>query len=425
VSWAKRDTETSAIAWTLTVKRAVDDNANLDLKEFDKTLAQKLATDEHLKIDSDRLASIAGKTAVDISGVGGSETTKLWERQVWVLTSLAKPAATTPDSGLIEDRKVTSRPATPSLFLVLSVAGPLNLRTQMNQTLSAVLATLEITDPDEAIKQRREAMANGAALLKRLADTEHKVDISLSAQPWFLMTRKDKPVGFMKVVQAKSRQAGPEGYEVTTWAMTQASDDKAMLYKRYQFVSAIGDLERWSEQLQVGSGKDSEVFIQSGTMDDRIADRKQQKPIWMINCDCGTDKKTKSQRKALGDVKGIYLPYAFGVLLPKVVDLKEPKSYLFATYVARTNDFDMRTFTVVGPSKTTVGGKEVAAVKILDKASEEDDPVEMWVNADGELLRIQGADGLVIEQSNHEAVLRRNANADSIITQMAKWALPR
>jgi hypothetical protein len=251
------------------------------------------------------------------------------------------------------------------------------------------------------------------------------VQITVTPESWFLMSLKDKPVGFMKVVQAQPHQTGLAGYEVTTWAMSQVPGDKPRLYKRYLFASASGDLEHWGEQLQVGSGKDSSVFVQSGMMADMVADRGQKKPVRMIKCDLGTDQKTKSQRKILGDVKGIYLPYAYGELLPKVVDLKQPKSYLFATYAPGSNDFDMRTFTVVGPSKITMAGKEVDAVKIVDKKSEDAEPVQMWVNPDGDLLRIQSDVGLVIEQSTHEAVLRRNATTDSIITQMAKWAQSR
>jgi hypothetical protein len=392
----------------------MDANEKLDLKEFDESLAQKLKAEERLKIDSDKVVTLAGKPAVDISGEGGSETTKLWERQVWVLVSLARPGA-----------GPGSRPAAPSLFLVLTVAGPLNLKAQMGQTMSAVLATLEVTDPDEAIKQRKEAMANGEALLQKFSDEKHKVQITLTPENWFLMSLKDKPIGFMKVVQSQSRQAGMEGYEVTTWAMSQVPGDKPRLYKRYLFVSPTGDLERWGEQLQVGSGKDSSVFVQGGTMADMIADRNQKKPVRMIKCDVGDDQRTKSQRKILGDVKGIYLPYAYGVLLPRVVDLKQPRLYLFATYAADKNDFDMRTFTVAGPSKITMAGKEVDAVKISDKASEDAEPVQMWVDPEGDLLRIQSDDGLLIEKSTHEAVLRRNEKAGSIITQMAKWAQPR
>jgi hypothetical protein len=251
------------------------------------------------------------------------------------------------------------------------------------------------------------------------------VQISLSADNWFLMRLKNEPVGFVRVVQSQSRQPGLEGYEVTTWLMRQVASDKPQLYKRYAFVSGAGNLERWGEQLQVGSGKDSSVFVQSGMMADMIADRNQKKPVRMIKCDLGTDVKTKSQRKILGEVKGIYLPYAYGVLLPKVVDLKQPKSYLFATYAAASNDFDMRTFTVFGPAKVTVAGKEVDAVKIIDKPSEDADPVEMWVDSEGDLLLAQNADGSVIERATHEAVLRRTATADTIISQMAKWAQPR
>lgn len=423
VSWAKRDADTGAIAWSLKVTRDTDPNEKLDLKEFDKRLAQKLAVDEHLKVDSDKLVKVAGKPAVDISGVGGSETSKLWERQVWVLMSLARPGF--PPGTTMPNEGGTLPASTPSLFLVLSMTGPLNLKAQMDQTLSAVLGTLVVTDPDEAIKQLKEAKENGAALLERLSDEKHKVQIALSPESWFLMSIKDKPLGFLKVAQTQSRQPGMEGYEVTTWLMRQVPNETPQLYKRNTFVSGAGSLEHWAEQLQVGSGKDSSVFVQNGMMGDMIADRRQLKPVRMIKCDVGTDTKTKAQRKDLGEVKGIYLPYAYGVLLPKVVDLKQPKSYLFATYVAASNDFDMRTFTVVGPSKVTVAGKEVDAVKITDKPSQDAEPVDMWVNSDGELLRVQNADGSVIERATHEAVLRRNPTADTIITQMAKWTQPR
>ena len=103
----------------------------------------------------------------------------------------------------------------------------------------------------------------------------------------------------------------------------------------------------------------------------------------------------------------IYLPQALGQLLPRLIDLDKPAAYAFAVYSSETNSFDMRTFTVLGTDRIAVGNRHVQAVKATDQAAAGAEAATLWLDTDGNLLRMQTADGMTMTPASRDAVLRR------------------
>ena len=100
----------------------------------------------------------------------------------------------------------------------------------------------------------------------------------------------------------------------------------------------------------------------------------------------------------------------------RLVDLTRPAKYAFASYASLENNFDMRTFAVIGTEKIATVRGEVQAVRATDQAAANAEPATLWLGPDGKLLRMKSADGLVMNASARGAVLRRYPKAGAVVS---------
>ena len=382
VSWVKRDVGTGAIAWTLSVQRAVDRQKKIDLKPYGQALAEKLRREEKFKVESVDVVPVAGKGAIHLRGQF-TVIVKLWQRQVWIL-------------------------AEPGRFLILTVTGQIPDKEKLNSLCDAVLATLQLIDPKKEFAERKARVERGEKLLASL--NNKKVTAVLDAQSrWYLFRLKDDYVGFMKVSEKAARRNNSVGVEISKWIMFKFPEDDARLMKRTLFAAGGASVEIWSEHLQVGEGDRSVWRVEKGIRQDEL--------IVCTVSECGRERVRKK-----GVPQKIYLARATGDLLPRLVDLKKPQSYAFARYTSESNAFEMRTFAVVGPEKITVGGRRVDAIRATDQSSPTADAASLWLDAEGRLLRMQTEQDLSVQRSTRAAVLRRFANAERLILELDKFA---
>lgn len=390
VTWSKRDEKTGAVAWTLTVQKAGESNKSIDLKPYSEVLAKKLSANDDYKIESVELGLLADKGTIHFRGLTGGAA-KLWQRQAWVL-------------------------ARPGEFLIFAITGPRDSKEQLDKLFQAVVGTLELSDPQKATEERKQNIARGKDLLGALKDQQLGRALGAETQ-WFLLQLKGEDIGFMAQVEMANRRDGADGCEVRSWVMMQLPKDKPRILRRLLFTTADRSFEKWVEKLDVGSGKEMTNISEEGI-----------KQAEMIVCNITAEGKTQPQRKklpqdlvpqkfSLGDY---YLPRAMGVLLPRLVDLSKPAAYSFAIYNTQVNNFDMRTFTIVGAEKITLNQARVDAVKATDQAAPDVEPAELWLSAKGLLLRMTTSDGLVMEATSRAAILERFPKAEEIAKEVGK-----
>ena len=382
MSWVYRDEKTGAIAWTLRVVQAATAAEKIDLVPYSKALADKLRSDENFQVDSVEVAPLAGKAAMHFRGVVGGEL-RLWQRQVWVLTG-------------------------PGHFLIFRVFGPVDLKERLDAMCEAVVNTLQLTDPESARKERKENLARGQDLLD--AVTETKISEALHREPqWFLLSLKDKEVGFVRVVESAVPYKGIDGYMVKTWTMVEIPKEPLRLLRREMFTTGDRKLERWLDRWQNGSGRKGELTengAESGLTQENL-----------IVCNTDIEGRIKTVKKEVPT--GVaYLSRAMEMLLPRLADLKKSAAYSFATYTSALNAFDMATFTVIGPESITVKGQKQEAIRAANRMAEDAEPANVWLTEKGELLRMESADGLTMESATPEAVRKRFPKADAIVKQL-------
>ncbi len=373
VSWVRRDAQTGAILWTLTVAQAIEGNQSIDLEPYAQALASRLRAEENYNIESVELQPVAGKQAIHYTGQ--MTTIRLWRKQVWILTE-------------------------PQRFLIVMITGPVTIQPQLEAVCGEVLDTLQWFDPAEAQRRHREALKRGQDFLAAL--NEEKLRAAIDDKPeWFLLQMDGHDVGFRCVKALLAQQENQTGYLIKMWVLLDLPKAGYRSLRHEMFVTPTRQFEHWKKRLAIGRESQANVITESGL-----------KQHEMIVCDVSMADRTQTHKKAVP--MELYLPQAIGMLLPRLVDLKIPASYAFATYNTERNDFDKRTFTVLGAETITLVGRSVEAIAAMDTPTANAAPAKLWLAKDGRLLRMQTEDGLVMEASTSSAITRRFAEAQRL-----------
>ena len=139
----------------------------------------------------------------------------------------------------------------------------------------------------------------------------------------------------------------------------------------------------------------------------------------MIVCNIAQGANSHTRKKKVP--RDIYLPRAIAWQIFRLIDLTKPAKYSFAAYASRENNFDMRTFAVIGPEKIETSHGEVQAVRATDQAAADAEAATVRVSPKGLLLRMKSPDGLVINASTRAAVLKCYPGAEAVISGAAEW----
>ncbi len=374
--WVKRDVRTGAIAWQLTIRKETGDTKDVTMAALANELAASLRKQPGIRVEKAAEATVAGKPGVETAVIHGT-TGQRYQHELWAQRGKGE-------------------------FLVLSISGALGLRTEMDELLGLVAGTWQIMDPREQAELRKENLQRGGDLLAGI--TPAKLAAALAGEvQWFLYRRGESDIGFMRVTCKQSGSGQDQGAEVSTLAKLSLPDGQSVVINRVMFSSASRSTEHWTEDAQfLRGGKVIRRMSESGTCDGGL-----------IACTVVSDGKSATRKKALEPATArCYLPRALAILLPKLVDLSKPAAYGFAGYTTSANDFDLRTFTVVGPAKAAAGAQSPPAVEATDQLAADAAPAAMELASDGALLRMTTDAGIVMERSTRSAVLRRFPDAE-------------
>ncbi|MFP3938423.1 MAG: hypothetical protein ACLFVW_08790 [Phycisphaerae bacterium] len=382
VSWQKRDPGTGAIAWTLGIAEAAEESEPQDLNRYSRQLQEKLKAQQRFKVDSSRIGSVADRPAIHLKGIttGGL---RLWQRQVWVQVQ-------------------------PDRFLVFVVSGPETKKDHLDDLTDAVLKTLRVEDPSEAIQRRRKSLQRGEKLLDSITPEKLKQALGDVEPRWYLVRMQDRTVGFMWQKASAGKWEDTEGYVVHNVLLIRLPDDQTRRMWRRMFVSSDRGEEHWRQRLEFGGDEQSFTVVEQGLKHDSQ----------LVTTLRNGEQRQSHDREIPAHVEGIYLPEAIGAMLPRFPDLSQPTTYGFARYDARSNTFEMRQFTVKDSQDVTISGKSVEAVVAADQPSMDAEATELLLDEDGNLLRMTTAEGLVMELSSDAKVTRQFPQARSMVRKM-------
>jgi hypothetical protein len=102
-----------------------------------------------------------------------------------------------------------------------------------------------------------------------------------------------------------------------------------------------------------------------------------------------------------------YVPQAMGFLLPRLVPLNEPKTYMFASWVTEAREVMSRYLDVGREQNVTLGGKKQLAVPVKDRFGLEGSVTTHWVTLDGTYLGSVNEDSQLTVLPTDEQTLRK------------------
>ncbi|MFP4052228.1 MAG: hypothetical protein ACLFV7_00005 [Phycisphaerae bacterium] len=378
--WLQRDEDSGAIVWTLTVSKAaykVKEDEEFNLREYGKQLSKEMMQRDRFKVEKLSFGSVDKKPAITMAGQSAG-TLKFWQKQVWVRSK-------------------------PGRFLVFTLFGPLNKADRLRSVMDKVMDNVTITDPEEELKRRQTYLRNGKVALLGL--TREAVAKAAADKPlWMLMKLKGKTVGWMRQSESMDKEQQFEGLKVVTHSSAELPKSPVRLSKSDMFSSIGRTYERWTELLQIGSGKTAVSFMEKAFRKDRV-----------ILCNASRNGKALPVLKREDVPAQWFLPKAIGMMLPRFLDLDKPRTYAFATYNSRTNKYDMRLFVVGETVMVEHGGRRVKAIRCQDQAHWDKEPATVYLKPDGTLIRLETADEFVVELSDEATVRRKFPKVNDVI----------
>ncbi len=102
-----------------------------------------------------------------------------------------------------------------------------------------------------------------------------------------------------------------------------------------------------------------------------------------------------------------YLPQALAHLLPRLLPLNEPKTYMFASFVSNTREVMSRYVDVGREQNVTLDGKKHSAIPVKDRIGLEGSITTHWMSPDGKHLGSTNEDSKVTILPTDAAELRK------------------
>jgi hypothetical protein len=114
-----------------------------------------------------------------------------------------------------------------------------------------------------------------------------------------------------------------------------------------------------------------------------------------------------SSEPIIRDLPPYYLPQALGQLLPRLVPLREPKTFLFATYVSDAGQLMYRYVDVGAEKDVALGGKRLRAVPVKDHVGLEGSVTTHFISPEGKYLGSVNEDSKVTILPTDPATLEK------------------
>ncbi|MCK5114209.1 MAG: hypothetical protein KAR11_05550 [Phycisphaerae bacterium] len=407
--WFFYTPKTKRIEWSFRVTRVLGTGSHTDIQSFADEFARQLTKQKKTKILNEKVSKISGRDAIEVSGITegkiDGELRKVYFRRVWVRTTFEKIEIdmSTPQETPKEKKKdkVTLVNAE---FLSFELVAPLDNRDIIDAIWEKSVGSLKIMDVEKTLTQLKENSERAKGFLQDLWKNKGLAQIS-DKPMWYLVSVKDKPVGWVMMQIKPVRRNYIDGFELRLCSMRNESKDRVSMGRQQLFVDPKLEGGFWKIYTQVGSGKDSGLSSQEGLVQ------------WnKIVCSINKNGRIEAREKEVPEeVRIILLPKAVGLLFPQLVDLtKHNTGYTFAEYSSDKNTFNMRTFTVVGPEWINVRGKRTLAIKMTDQPYLAAEPAVLWLGKDGMILRCNTGSS-TIESAMKKQVLAYFPQADAYV----------
>jgi hypothetical protein len=319
-----------------------------------------------------------------------------------------------------------------------------------------VLGTVKLTDRQQLKKEQDQRLIRTRGLFA-IWD-EKKLRSILIPQQYLRVVRDGKDAGYVQVSEHVANHAGNDGVEIETRSHVTIEPDAPVssstpntaaagtvvvpttdapaqplaapapvttTRQSVMFVTFDRWHEDWSMITEMDTGHGSPTFnSELGNSDmllRRILDREKAAQMWKepgkhdqqppvierqkYTLSVSQYTKTQAGAPVVRELPVFYLPQALGQLLPRLLSLSEPQTYMFASYVSNQREVMARYVDVLEEQEVDLDGQKVQAVPVKDRIGVEGAATTHYLTPKGEWLGSVSDDGkLMVLPSDADSI---------------------
>lgn len=273
------------------------------------------------------------------------------------------------------------------------------------QVFEKIQESIELLDQEAIANDQTERLLRTRGLMVNWSQA--KLDSALVHEQWLRLVKEGKDIGYTYIVQEPANdlpRAGkapttpekPLGVRVGVRSRTIPSSDFVVDAESWFWVSYNRDQEAFSTlvmsrekghepnyAMERGAAirrnqlvKLDEPDKDTGNLVTSVKDDKYELQIW-------STAKQQSLPPITRQVPPFYLPQALGQILPRLLPLNTPNTYLWASYVSETRNVMTRYVDVLPASSITFDGKTFTAIPVQERLGLEGSITTHYISPDG------------------------------------------
>ncbi len=237
----------------------------------------------------------------------------------------------------------------------------------------------------EALQARIEAaLLNTSRLLARVRQGEVRL-ADLAAPPaWHRILRQGVEIGFLATEERAFTIDGHEGIQIVQQSWLFPEDGSVSFLQQNMFLSQDLSYERWENRQEVAAPAQAGKPASPPAVEYEQALRKNDKLV----VDYPARISSADEKDRVIQTDRTFGSPIWLLLLPRLVNLREPAVFAFSWYDTQRKGLSLRTFEVVGSREVPLGGGRTNAFRIEDSEGLVPPVNEIDVDARGQLLRM-------------------------------------
>jgi len=261
----------------------------------------------------------------------------------------------------------------------------------------AVLDSVQILDQEKLRIDQEDRLFRTRSLFVNW--NEAKLRSVLMAEQWLRVQRDGKDIGYSYIVEETETRGTTPGVKIGIRARTVPEAGRQVDGETWYHVSFDRKIENWSSIALFTGGDEKYYSTEFGSSVQRrkpvvdhneVAAEKREKgenvgvkmvDIYSLTVHRVAKKTTKPEIER--ELPPFYLAQGLGHLMPRLMPIKEPQKYLFASYSSADEEVKLRYVDVGAETSVRLGGAKLQAVPITDRFGYDGTPTIHYLDLAG------------------------------------------
>jgi hypothetical protein len=245
------------------------------------------------------------------------------------------------------------------------------------ETFEHIIASIHLLDRSKIRQDQVARLLRTRTLLGQW--TPDKVKSVLAPQQWMRLVRDGHDIGYSYLVERSERRGNSDGFLIGIRSRLMNEDGGRVDTESWRYSNINREHASWSTAVRVSDpkGKLLTYGTEIGASDQTLDGHR-----LTVN----TISKSADTEPVKRDLPPWYLPQAFSQLLPNLLPLNKPDTYMFANYVSGRREVMSRYVEVLAPKSVRFNGKEQMAVTVQDRYGLEGTETSHYFTPEGKYL---------------------------------------